>query len=118
MRAKLKSLLIFSCQLGLVHPSQGNLGDEVDNLNPTHYGEAGEEAECTADHRDLGHCGGLGVLGVDVEYGEAGEEADLGDMVKGGAVEVDVNNLELHLRDPAWQIIEADIAVKQYQPST
>ena len=46
-----------SCKPGIVHPAQDDLDNEVDNLNATHDGEAGEETECDANHRDLGHCG-------------------------------------------------------------
>ena len=86
-------LLIFSCQLGIVHPAQGNLDDEIDNLNPTHDGEAGEEAEGAADHWDLGHQVGLGVLEESVKTIGIGEGTDLGDEVKGGAVKIDVHNM-------------------------
>ena len=63
-------LLLFSRNLSIFHPAQDNLDNEVDNLYATHYGEAGEETEGAADHRDLCHCICLGVLGVDAEFDE------------------------------------------------
>ena len=55
-------LFKLSRPLGILHPAHYDLNEKVDYLNATHDGEAGEETEGAADHRDLGHCVNLGVL--------------------------------------------------------
>ena len=86
-------LFKLSRPLGILHPAHYDLDDKVDDLNPTHDGEAGEEAEGAADHWDLGHHICLGVLEETVNTIGIGEGTDLGDEVKGGAVKIDVHNM-------------------------
>ena len=79
-------LFKLSRPLGILHPAHYDLDDKVDDLNPNHDGEAGEETEGAADHRYLGHFVNLGVLNERVEANIIGEDTDLGDEVKDGAV--------------------------------